>query len=182
MTIRQSAAKNLCLCAMFSALMAICSWISIPTTVPFTLQTFAVFVALSVLGGKAGTVCVVVYVLMGAMGIPVFSGFKGGIGVLAGPTGGYIFGFIFTALTVWLCQSLFGNKTIVTVIAMIAGLLMCYTIGTLWFVLVYVHKVGDISIGEVLGMCVFPFSHPDMLKLFCAVILSGRIKRRIKIS
>ena len=74
-----------------AALITICSWISIPTAVPFTLQTFAVFVVLLILGGERGTLSTIVYVIMGAVGIPVFSGFKGGLGVLFGKTGGYIF-------------------------------------------------------------------------------------------
>lgn len=85
--------------ALFAVLMAVCSWISIPAVVPFTLQTFGVFVAVSVLGGKRGTLAVVLYLLMGVVGLPVFAGFSGGLGVLLGSTGGYIVGFVFTALT-----------------------------------------------------------------------------------
>ena len=84
--------------ALFAVLMAVCSWISIPAVVPFTLQTFGVFVAVSVLGGKRGTLAVVLYLLMGIVGLPVFAGFSGGLGVLLGSTGGYIIGFVFTAL------------------------------------------------------------------------------------
>ena len=80
---------------LFAVVIAICSWISIPTVVPFTLQTFAVFLAVAILGGKRGTLSVIVYVLLGADGLPVFSGFKGGFGVLLNTTGGYIIGFIF---------------------------------------------------------------------------------------
>ena len=86
---------------MFAALMAICSWISIPTTVPFTLQTMGVFTAVGLLGGKRGTTAVLVYILMGAIGLPVFSGFTGGMGILFGSTGGYIIGFLASALFMW---------------------------------------------------------------------------------
>ena len=72
--------KDMTLIAMFAVLMAVCSWISIPTQVPFTLQTFAVFCTLGVLGGKRGFFAVLVYVLLGAVGVPVFAGFTGGIG------------------------------------------------------------------------------------------------------
>lgn len=68
--------------AVFAVIMAICSWISIPTAVPFTLQTFGVFVAVGVLGGKRGTLSILVFILLGAIGVPVFAGFSGGIGVL----------------------------------------------------------------------------------------------------
>ena len=82
--------RELARAALFAALIAICSWISIPTAVPFTLQTFAVFLALGVLGGKLGTLSVAVYLLLGAVGLPVFAGFQGGLGALLGATGGYL--------------------------------------------------------------------------------------------
>ena len=85
--------------ALGAVLIALCSWISIPAVVPFTMQTFAVFLVLLVLGGRRGTMTIVVYVLLGAVGLPVFSQFGAGIGVLLGSTGGYILGFIFMGLT-----------------------------------------------------------------------------------
>lgn len=81
--------------AIFTVLMAVCSWISIPATVPFTLQTFGVFVAVGVLGGKRGSLAVLIYILLGVIGVPVFAGFSGGIGAILGTTGGYILGFLF---------------------------------------------------------------------------------------
>ena len=83
--------KDMALIGLFAALLAICSWISIPTTIPFTLQTMGVFLAVGLLGGKRGTISILLYLLIGAVGVPVFSGFKGGIGALAGPTGGSAF-------------------------------------------------------------------------------------------
>ena len=82
--------RDMVYCAMFAVLIAVCSWISIPATVPFTLQTFGIFVTVGILGGKRGSVSVLIYLLLGAVGIPVFAGFKGGIGALLGTTGGYI--------------------------------------------------------------------------------------------
>ena len=93
--------RDIAYIAFFAVVIAVCSWISIPTVVPFTLQTFAVFLTMGVLGGKRGTLAVLVYILMGTLGIPVFSGFTGGIGIIAGTTGGYIVGFIFSALLMW---------------------------------------------------------------------------------
>ena len=83
--------------AIFAVIIAVCSWISVPMVVPFTLQTFGVFCAVGLLGGKRGTLSVLIYVLLGAVGVPVFAGFSSGIGTLFGVTGGYIMGFIFTA-------------------------------------------------------------------------------------
>ena len=90
--------RDIAYIAFFAVVIAVCSWISIPTVVPFTLQTFAVFLTVGVLGGKRGTLAVFVYILLGVCGVPVFSGFSGGIGVLLGQTGGYIAGFLFSAL------------------------------------------------------------------------------------
>ena len=91
--------RNMVLSALFAALLCICAWISLPLgALTFTLQTFAIFLALLTLGGKWGSVSILVYIFLGAMGLPVFSGFQGGLGALFGPTGGCIFGFMLTAL------------------------------------------------------------------------------------
>ena len=98
--------------AIFAVIIAVCSWISVPMVVPFTLQTFGVFCAVGLLGGKRGTLSVLIYVLLGAVGVPVFAGFSSGIGTLFGVTGGYIMGFIFTALIYWLITAIFGEKAL----------------------------------------------------------------------
>ena len=171
--------KQLCFCGIFVALIAVCSWISVPTTVPFTLQTFAIFLAVGLLGGKLGTIAVTVYVLLGAVGVPVFKGFKGGPAVIFGTTGGYIVGFIISALVMWLIQSLFGTKLVVLIISMLAGLLVCYAFGTAWFMIAYAKKTGAIGLGSVLGWCVLPFILPDLIKIACVAVLTSRLKKHI---
>jgi len=94
--------------AIGAVIITVCSWISIPSAVPFTLQTFAVFLIVALLGGKRGTISILVYILLGAVGVPVFSGMTGGFMKLVGMTGGYIIGFIFIGLIYWLAQKLFG--------------------------------------------------------------------------
>lgn len=165
--------------AVGAVLMIICSWISIPLSVPFTLQIFALFFVLGLLGGKRGTISIVVYLLMGAVGIPVFSGFKGGIGVLAGPTGGYLISYIFVGLLYWLLEVLFGKKLLVRIIAMAAGLLVCYAFGTAWYMYLYIRQTGPVTLGTVLGWCVLPFIIPDILKIALALILTSRIRKSI---
>lgn len=160
---------------VFAVLMAICSWISIPMTVPFSLQTFAVFLAVGVLGGKRGTITVLIYILLGLIGIPVFSGFSGGIGVLMGNTGGYIIGFVFSALVMWAVEKLLGRSTWALALAMVLGLLTCYAFGTVWFMAVYMSKTGAIGLGAVLGWCVIPFIIPDIIKIALALMLSKRL-------
>ena len=164
---------------LFAVVIAICSWISIPTVVPFTLQTFAVFLAVAVLGGKRGTLSVIVYVLLGAVGLPVFSGFKGGIGVLLNTTGGYIIGFIFYALLMWAFEKAFGRKAWALILSMILALALCYAFGTIWFMIIYANNVGAVGLSAVLGWCVIPFIIPDLIKIALAFILSRRISRSV---
>lgn len=167
--------------AVFAVLMAICSWISVPTTVPFTLQTFAVFLAVGVLGGKRGSMAVLIYILLGAVGVPVFAGFQGGIGVILGNTGGYIIGFIFSALIMWGMEKLLGKKTWVLAVSMVLGLIVCYAIGTVWFMVVYARNAGAVGLGTVLGWCVIPFIIPDLIKIVLALALSKRLAKAIKL-
>lgn len=172
--------KDLCYIALCVALMAICSWISIPTVVPFTLQTMGVFLCVGLLGGKRGTIAVLVYILLGAIGIPVFSGFSGGFGVLFGNTGGYIIGFLGTALIMWLFEKIFGDNKIAFVISMLIGLIICYAFGTIWFMVLYTHNTGAVGLMTVLGWCVFPFIIPDLVKMAIAAYLAKRLKPVIK--
>lgn len=167
--------------AVFAVLMAICSWISIPTVVPFTLQTFAVFLAVGVLGGKRGSMAVLIYILLGAVGIPVFAGFQGGISIIVGNTGGYIIGFIFSALVMWAMEKLLGKKTWVLALSMVLGLIVCYAIGTVWFMAVYAKNSGSVGLATVLGWCVIPFIIPDLIKIALALLLSKRLAKIIKV-
>ena len=166
---------------VFAVLIAICSWISIPTLVPFTLQTFAVFLTVGLLGGKRGTMAVLVYVLLGAIGIPVFAGFSGGMGIILNNTGGYIIGFIFSALVMWLMEHLMGKKFWVQGLSMILGLIICYAFGTAWFMMVYTRDTGAVGLATVLGWCVIPFIIPDIVKIALALILSNRLSKVIRI-
>lgn len=167
--------------AMFAVVMAVCAWISIPTTIPFTLQTFGVFLAVGILGGKRGTLSVLLYLLLGAIGIPVFAGFTGGVGIIAGSTGGYIVGFLLAALVMWLMEHFLGKKRWVLALSMVVGLLVCYAFGTIWFMFVYANNTGAIGLMTALGWCVFPYVIPDVIKIVLAMILSKRIAKIIKI-
>ena len=165
---------------IFSAIIVLFSWISIPTTVPFTLQTLAIFLSLIISGGKRGFFSVLVYIALGAAGIPVFSGFKGGIGVLAGNTGGYILGFILLAGIYWLLTSIFGEKLHMQIIALTLGLLVCYAFGTAWFMYLYIKTNGAVTLMSVLSWCVFPFILPDAVKMAVAIMLGKKLKKYIK--
>ena len=169
--------------ALFAVLMAVCAWISTPKTpisVPFTLQTFAMFAALTILGGRRGLWAVVVYLLMGLVGLPVFSGFQGGPGVLLGTTGGYIIGFIGSALVYWLVTAKLGNKLPVMLCGCLLGILVCYAFGTAWFLTLYTSTKGPMSLTAALAACVVPFIVPDLLKMALAVLLARRVGKYLK--
>ena len=169
------------LVAMFTAMIAVCAWISIPLPggVSVTLQTFAVFLAVGTLGLKRGTLSVIVYVLLGAVGVPVFSLFKGGLAVLVGQTGGYIFGFVLSALVCGAICLAAKNRIWVLIVGMVAGLLVCYAVGTAWFYYIYTRDTGAVSVMTVLGWCVFPFIIPDAVKIVLAAIITNRVRRYI---
>lgn len=171
--------KDYALMAQAAALMAVCSWISIPAAVPFTMQTFAVFLTVGLLGGRRGTIAVAVYLLLGAVGLPVFSGFSGGLGYMMGPTGGYIIGFLFSALVMWAAEKFIGKSTPVLVASMVAGLLVCYAFGTAWFMVVYSKGNEAIGLGAALSMCVIPYIIPDALKIMLAALLTRRLRKHV---
>lgn len=173
--------RELTYISMSIALISICSWISIPTAVPFTLQTFAIFMTVGVLGGKLGTLAILVYILFGSIGVPVFAGFTGGFGVLFGSTGGYLFGFILITLTYWLFTTMLGKKTWVMATAMIIGMFLCYTFGTIWFMFLYAKTSGPIGLATTLGWCVFPFIIPDLIKISLAIIIVKSVNRYVRL-
>lgn len=155
---------------VFAALTALCAWISIPVgDIAFTLQTFAIFLTLGLLGGKWGTVSILIYLLLGCMGLPVFSGFRGGFGVLLGVTGGYIWGFLLAGPLYWcfekLCKPL----------GFAVGMLGCYLCGCLWFSL-YAGEAGFVAAAV---KCVLPYLVPDAAKLVLSYTLSRRLKKYI---
>ncbi len=172
--------RNIVYIGIMAAIIAVTSWISIPSAVPFTLQTMGVFTAVGLLGGKRGTISVMVYILLGAIGLPVFAGFSGGIGIILGTTGGYIVGFLFSALLMWGIERLFGSSSLVLAVSMIAGLLICYAIGTVWYMAVYMKNTGPVGLWTVLGSCVTPFIIPDFIKIAVSLLLTNRLRKVVR--
>lgn len=164
--------RDLTRCALCAALMAVCAWITIPlpfNLISFTMQTFAVFLTLGLLGGGLGTVSIIVYLMLGIVGLPVFSGFRGGFGVLLGPTGGYLAGFLVSGLVYWVVE----KENLPKWVGMILGLVVCYAFGTVW----YMIYSGSASLWAVLCACVFPFVIPDLAKIGLAMLLAKRLAR-----
>ena len=162
--------------ALGAVLIALCSWITVPAAVPFTMQTFAVFFILSTLGGKRGTVTILVYIALGAAGVPVFSQFGAGPGVLLGNTGGYILGFLAMGFTYWGITALLGETRKIRFLGLLLGL-----VGTAWFLLLYTRTQESMGILPVLGWCVFPFVIPDLVKLGLALALERRLGKNLSL-
>lgn len=172
--------KKVALTALFAALIVVCSWLYIPyNLISFTMQTFAVFFALSFLGGKYGTAAIAVYIALGAAGLPVFSGFRGGIQALLGATGGYIFGFLISG-AVYALFTLKKKTPAFCLSGLFAGLAACYAAGTLWYYFVYLGTSSAKSLTSVFLVCVVPYIIPDCIKLFAAYFLSKRLKSILK--
>lgn len=172
--------RDMALCSLFAAILAVCAWLVVPAgDVPFTLQTFGVFAALGLLGGRRGTVAIAVYLLLGAAGLPVFAGFRGGLGMLLGVTGGYLIGFLFIGLIVLLAEKRFGERTAVFFAAAVLGMAVCYAFGTAWFVAAYARTSGPIGWGAAIAKCVLPFLLPDAAKLALALLLRSRVRRYV---
>ncbi len=171
--------KKITITAIMTAVICLCSLITIPFfSVPFTMQTFGVFLALEILGAKLGAASIGTYILLGLVGVPVFSGFGAGPAHIIGPTGGYIIGFLFTAIVYLVFESLVKTGHEITKwICRVVGLLVCYLIGTIWFVTVMGINGKSIGIGAALTMCVLPFIIPDMIKIIFAVYIGKLIKK-----
>ena len=172
---KKTKTKEMITVSLSAALICICSWIQVPSAVPFTLQTFAVFLISAVLGAKKGAAATLVYLLLGAVGLPVFSGFQGGVGALLGATGGYAFGFIFAAVIVGLITDKYGISLLTGIFSGVAGIAVCYLIGTLWFAFVY----GGGNPAGAISVCVLPFILPDAVKITLAMIIAKRVKKTV---
>lgn len=172
-------AASLARIALGSAFITLASWISIPSPMPYTLQTFGIFFTLCLLGGGQGSISVLVYVLIGALGFPVFSGFRGGVAVLVGTTGGYIAGFILSALIFRIVTLLGKNSPASRIVGCTVGIAVCWVCGSMWYA---ISVTGSLLTGFVaaLGICVVPFIIPDIIKIAAAIILSEAVGRRIK--
>ncbi len=165
--------------ALGAVFIALCAWVSIPLVVPITLQLFGVFCCLELLGGRNGTLAIVVYLALGAVGLPVFAGFRGGFDVLVGVTGGYLWSMPIIGLLYWLGTALGGTRTPLRAALLAAGLLLCYAIGTAWFV--YVQNARHVAVGvwSALCSCVLPFVLFDVVKLVGAMAVAKRVKPHI---
>lgn len=191
--------KNMLMCGLFAAVTGVAACVILPlpfTPVPVSLATLAVMVAGGVLGSKLGAMSMAVYVLIGAFGVPVFGGFTGGLGRLAGPTGGFLLGYVLMAFVVgfvverWSPRALAASalaspgswgrprlhELLVYGTAMAVGTGACYGMGTGWFM-----AVTGSGLWASLVACVFPFVVGDLIKILAAAWLVQRLRKHIRI-
>lgn len=165
--------REMAFTALFAALLVISTWISLPGEPPFTMQTFAVFAA-ALLMGRRAVAAVAVYLALGALGVPVFAGFSGGIGHLAGITGGFAVGFLPAAYVAgWVAERT--RRVPVRALGCAAGLAICYMLGTVWFLCV--ASDGSAGLAAALAGCVIPFILPDAAKIALALLIARRLER-----
>lgn len=175
---------GLIIVSLFAALTAVFSQISIPIgPVPINLALLAVFSAGAILDMGRAVTSQVIFVLIGAVGVPVFAGFQGGASVLAGPRGGYIFGYILAAFVISLLMKVFSKpynkgktpiKAAICAVSILAGMMVCYTLGTAWFMISTSTKFAD-----ALLICVVPFLIGDAFKIAAATLLTLRLKKLV---
>ena len=175
---RSSKIKTMSLTALCTSFIIVCSWLTIPFAVPFTMQTFAIFVILLSFGGKIGFSSVLLYLTLGAIGVPVFSSFGAGFGTLFGPSGGFLWGFLIITL-VYLCfERFFAKKPFLRLLALLLGMVLCYLLGAVCFSL----YSGNESLGflSAVAVCVVPYIIPDALKMLLAFSVYKRLKTLVK--
>lgn len=173
---RNESVKTMTICAIMAALMCVLGPLSIPIgPVPVSFTNLVLYLTVYLLGAKKGTISYLVYMLLGAAGLPVFSNFTGGIGKLAGPTGGYLVGFILLAFISGFVLEHFQRKWLPTLLGMAAGTAIAYLFGTVWFVI----QSGS-TLVYALRVCVFPFIPFDLIKMGIAIILGREVLARLR--
>ena len=164
--------KHLALCALFVTLSAALAQLAIPIgPVPVTMTFVSIFLAAGLLGFKYGTLSQAVYVLMGAAGLPVFSRFSGGLGVILGPTGGFILGYVCCAALSGYLIERYNRQDRLLPVFLCAGVVATYIPGTIWYM--YVTGTGAAA---ALSACVAPFIPGDIIKIVMCTILIKRLR------
>ena len=166
---KKSAIFNMTSCALMAALMCVLCPVSVPIgPIPISLSILVILLTVYVLGTWRALVSYTVYLLLGAVGMPVFSGFQGGLAKLAGPTGGYLAGFWLMILVAGIIMEKGKRNLLVTILGMLVGVAIDYAVGTAWFVF-----QTESTMVHALDVCVYPFIPFDVAKIVIAVLLGS---------
>ncbi len=163
--------------SLFATLMCIGAWIHFPSAVPATMQTFVVFTALGLTGSKNTFIMLVIYILLGAVGLPVFSGFTSGIGALTGPTAGFIWGFLLGVPVFYIFEKYFSHRKSLIIIGYILYILIHYIPGALWYCYFTLERLDVSGIVSSSLVTVVPFILPDAVKLLLALIVIAKCRK-----
>ncbi|MBE7015748.1 MAG: biotin transporter BioY [Ruminococcaceae bacterium] len=161
---------RIAICTVF---LIICSWISIPAPIPFSMQSFGAVLVCLLLTRRQSLFTIITYILLGMVGLPVFAGFRTGAAVISGPTGGYIIGFLCLPFVIVRNSARACQKKLVSFFLIYSGMLIVYTFGTLWYALIF--SGSEKGLLPILSVCVFPYLLPDIAKTFLAIILAERL-------
>ena len=166
--------KNIAAVSMCTAFIIISSWLSVPFSVNFTLQTFSIFIICFLFDFKIAFSSIVVYMMIGIIGVPVFSGFGAGISAIVAPTGGFLLSFLLFPFVIKLFN--FKSNLALRIFSMFVCMLICYTLGTLWYYFGY-SAANEMDIIGILSICVFPFIIPDIVKILLVSLVYGRLSK-----
>ena len=177
-TATQLGVKQISLVGLMTAIICVLAPFALPipvSPVQISLGTLAIYFVLTVLGLKLGTISVVVYILLGLTGLPVFAGFTGGAGRLLGPSGGFILGYIFMALICGFFIDRWGNNIFLSFLGFLLGTAVLYLFSSLW--LIYQTSV---TLSQAVLAYVIPYIPGDLIKLITAMILGRQVRNSLK--
>lgn len=171
-------AKDMTMVALVTAALCIISPFSIPipiSPIPITMALYAIYLGSIILGKARGVMSTLIYLLLGMVGLPVFTGFSGGLQKLAGPTGGYLIGYIFLAFFTGLFVEKYPGRLRMYFLGGVIGLVFCYAFGTAWFLFQY-----DVGVQAALVMCVLPYIPFDLVKLILAILVGQQVRKALE--
>ena len=177
-TTKKMSTRQMTFIALMTAVTCILGPLSIPlpfSPVPISFTNLAIYLSLYVLGLNGETITYLVYLLIGMVGVPVFSGFSGGFGKLAGPTGGYLIGFIFLTLIAGLLMKLFPGNKVMEAVGLVLGTVVCYAFGTAWLCF-----QAHMSAAAGLAAGVIPYIPGDLVKIVVAMIGGTALRAALK--
>ncbi len=168
-------AQKIASTGILAAMICVLSPFSIPAgTIPVSLATFAIYITACTVKTKISVSAVIIYILLGAMGLPVFSSFQGGFHILTGVTGGYIIGYIPCTIIIGLLVNRFEDKKFIYAVSLVLGTVACYAIGTLWYMI-----QTNSNFVSAISVCILPFIIGDIIKISAASALGFVLRKRI---